>query len=46
VPEEIIPDSPEDIRIPVPSSGWVSPMSPIGTPPQSLEEVPSSDDLL
>ncbi|KAH0543350.1 hypothetical protein FGG08_002306 [Glutinoglossum americanum] len=42
VPEEIIPDSPEDIRIPVPSSGWVSPMTGISTPLQPIEERPSS----
>jgi hypothetical protein len=38
VPEEIIPDSPEDISIPVPPSGWVSPMAGIGTPLQPIGE--------
>jgi hypothetical protein len=28
----MVPDSPEDIRIPVPPSGFVSPMNGIGTP--------------
>ncbi|KAG9235495.1 6-phosphofructo-2-kinase/fructose-2, 6-biphosphatase-like protein 2 [Amylocarpus encephaloides] len=32
VAEKIIPGSPEDIRIPVPSSGFVSPLSGMGTP--------------
>ena len=31
-PEDIIPGSPEDIRIPVPPSGVVSPMTGLGTP--------------
>ena len=30
--EEIIPGSPEDIKIPVPPSGVVSPMNGLGTP--------------
>lgn len=32
LPEEIIPPSPEDIRIPVPPSGVVSPEPGLGTP--------------
>ena len=32
LPEEIIPGSPEDIRIPVPPSGIATPLSGIGSP--------------
>lgn len=32
LPEKILPDSPEDIKIPVPPSGAVSPFSGLGTP--------------
>lgn len=32
LPQKMVPDSPEDIRIPVPPSGAVSPFSGIGTP--------------
>ena len=32
LPEEIIPGSPEDIKIPVPPSGVATPMSGLGTP--------------
>lgn len=34
LPPEIIPGSPEDIKIPVPPSGYVSPMSSLGSPPR------------
>lgn len=30
--EEIVPGSPEDLKIPVPPSGFVSPMTGLGTP--------------
>ena len=36
--EKIVPDSPEDIRIPVPESGFVSPMPGIGTPQEPVDE--------
>ena len=32
LPQEIIPPSPQDIQIPVPPSGVVSPMNGLGTP--------------
>lgn len=32
LPQKIVPASPEDIKIPVPPSGTVSPFSGIGTP--------------
>lgn len=32
LPEKLVPDSPEDIKIPVPPSGAVSPFSGLGTP--------------
>lgn len=32
LPESIVPGSPEDIKIPVPPSGAVSPLSGMGTP--------------
>ena len=32
LPKELIPSSPEDIKIPVPPSGAVSPMTGLGTP--------------
>ena len=32
LPESMVPGSPEDIKIPVPPSGAVSPFSGIGTP--------------
>ncbi|KAI9677607.1 MAG: hypothetical protein M1817_006561 [Caeruleum heppii] len=38
LPEEIVPDSPEDIKIPVPPSGFVSPMTGIGTPQEPVDE--------
>jgi hypothetical protein len=46
LPEEIIPDSPEDLKIPVPPSGVVSPMQGLGSPdglatPQSGYRTPS-----
>ncbi|KAK4911670.1 hypothetical protein LTR66_017344, partial [Elasticomyces elasticus] len=46
LPEEIIPDSPEDLKIPVPPSGLVSPMQGLGSPegqgtPQSGYRTPS-----
>ncbi|KAJ5107571.1 hypothetical protein N7456_004246 [Penicillium angulare] len=36
LPEEIIPASPEDLKIPVPASGVVSPMQGLGTPADGL----------
>lgn len=46
LPEEIIPDSPEDLKIPVPPSGLVSPIQGLGSPegqntPQSGYRTPS-----
>lgn len=46
LPEEIIPASPEDLKIPVPPSGVVSPTQGLGTPegqatPQSGHRTPS-----
>ncbi|KAJ5545366.1 hypothetical protein N7461_007670 [Penicillium sp. DV-2018c] len=46
LPEEIIPDSPEDLKIPVPPSGVISPMQGLGSPegqatPQSGHRTPS-----
>ena len=47
LPEEIIPASPEDLKIPVPPSGVVSPMQGLGSPqegqatPQSGFRTPS-----
>lgn len=47
LPEEIIPASPEDLKIPVPPSGVVSPMQGLGSPldglatPQSGMRTPS-----
>ncbi|KAI9808684.1 MAG: hypothetical protein M1825_003836 [Sarcosagium campestre] len=38
LPEEIVPDSPEDIKIPVPPSGGVTPLPGIGTPQEPLDE--------
>ena len=32
LPQEIVPASPEDLKIPVPPSGFVSPMTGLGTP--------------
>lgn len=32
LPEETIPASPEDLKIPVPPSGFVSPITGLGTP--------------
>lgn len=36
LPEEIIPASPEDLKIPVPPSGVVSPMQGLGSPADGL----------
>ncbi|KAJ5936479.1 hypothetical protein N7454_005114 [Penicillium verhagenii] len=36
LPEEIIPASPEDLKIPVPPSGYVSPMQGLGSPQDGL----------
>ncbi|KAI9850118.1 MAG: hypothetical protein M1838_006052 [Thelocarpon superellum] len=43
LPEKIVPDSPEDIKIPVPLSGVVSPMPGIGTPQEPVEELTRAD---
>jgi hypothetical protein len=37
LPPEMVPGSPEDIRIPVPPSGVVSPLSGIGTPSEPAQ---------
>ena len=37
LPEQIIPDSPEDIKIPVPPSGAMSPISGIDTPAEPVD---------
>ena len=46
--QEIVPGSPEDIRIPVPPSGMVSPLSGIGTPaePANPDFPLNNDDIL
>jgi len=36
---DMIPGSPEDIKIPVPPSGTLSPMSGIGTPAEPVNPV-------
>jgi 6-phosphofructo-2-kinase / fructose-2,6-biphosphatase 4 len=48
LPQEIVPGSPEDIRIPVPPSGVVSPLSGIGTPaePANPDFPLDNDDVL
>ncbi|KAI9793622.1 MAG: hypothetical protein M1833_000708 [Piccolia ochrophora] len=46
LPDEIVPDSPEDIKIPVPSSGMVSPMPGIGTPQEIVEEPQPVDEAV
>ncbi len=40
----MIPGSPEDIKIPVPPSGFVSPMSGIGTPVEPANAFPTDDE--
>lgn len=39
VAADIIPGSPEDIRIPVPPSGTLSPMSGLGTPAEPANQL-------
>lgn len=39
LPEEIIPASPEDLKIPVPPSGMVSPMQGLGSPQEGATPV-------
>ncbi|KAG0648333.1 Fructose-2 [Hyphodiscus hymeniophilus] len=39
---EMIPGSPEDIRIPVPPSGTLSPMSGLGTPAEPANPIPKT----
>ena len=48
LPQDIVPGSPEDIRIPVPPSGVVSPLSGIGTPaePTNPDFPLDKDDVL
>jgi 6-phosphofructo-2-kinase / fructose-2,6-biphosphatase 4 len=46
LPQSIIPGSPEDIRIPVPPSGVVSPLSGIGTPAEPANPDLPTDDIL
>jgi 6-phosphofructo-2-kinase/fructose-2,6-biphosphatase 4 len=48
LPQDMIPGSPEDIRIPVPPSGVASPLSGIGTPaePANPDFPLSKDDVL
>lgn len=41
---EMIPGSPEDIRIPVPPSGTLSPMSGLGTPAEPANPIPKTTD--
>ena len=44
LPEETVPDSPEDIKIPVPHSGAMSPMpGGIGTPKEPVVEAAKSE---
>lgn len=38
LPQKLVPGSPEDIQIPVPPSGAVSPFSGIGTPETAAED--------
>ena len=37
LPEQIIPDSPEDIKIPVPPSGAMSPIPDLGTSAEPVD---------
>ncbi len=48
LPNEMIPGSPEDIRIPVPTSGVVSPLSGLSTPtePANPDFPLDNDDVL
>ena len=41
---EMIPGSPEDIRIPVPPSGTLSPLSGLGTPAEPANPIPKTTD--
>jgi hypothetical protein len=43
LPREMIPGSPEDIQIPVPPSGTLTPMSEIGSP-RTGAQTPAADD--
>ncbi|KAJ5825494.1 hypothetical protein N7474_002632 [Penicillium riverlandense] len=36
LPESIVPDSPENLKIPVPPSGMISPIQGLGSPPSGL----------